>query len=85
MLVLNDVVLYHNSRDGHVGADRTLCAVEPRHQKGPMMVCAEVEVTHNRDTVATDAGVALEHDVAALVDRQTVILVMDSANKIPKV
>lgn len=35
--------------------------------------------THNRDTVTTDAGVTLEDDVAALVDREAVVLVVDRA------
>ena len=35
--------------------------------------------TYNRDTVATNAGVALEDDVAALVDGKTVVLVVDRA------
>lgn len=34
------------------------------------------------DTVATDASVALENDVATLVDSKAVILIMDSANTI---
>ena len=35
--------------------------------------------TYDRDTVATNAGVALEDDVAALVDGKTVVLVVDCA------
>lgn len=35
--------------------------------------------TYNRDTVATNARVALEDDVAALVDGKTVVLVVDRA------
>ena len=36
--------------------------------------------THDRDSVATGAGVALEHDVAALVDCKAIILVVDRAS-----
>ena len=35
--------------------------------------------THDRDTVAADARVALEDDIAALVDGKAVILVVDGA------
>lgn len=34
---------------------------------------------YNRDTVSTDASVALEDNVGALVNRKTVVLVVDSA------
>ena len=35
--------------------------------------------THDRDTVAADARVALEDDVAALVDGEAIVLVVDGA------
>ena len=37
--------------------------------------------TYNRDTVTTNAGVALEDDVTALVDSEAVILVHDCTGK----
>lgn len=36
---------------------------------------------YDGDTVAADAGVALEDDVATLVDGEAVVLVVDSATK----
>ena len=37
--------------------------------------------TYNRDTVPADASVVLEDNVAALVDRKTVVLVVDNAKR----
>ncbi len=37
--------------------------------------------THDGDAMAADTRVALEDDVAALIDRQAVILVVDRASK----
>ena len=41
----------------------------------------KTEHTYNRDTMPADASVVLEDNVAALVDRKTVILVVDNAKR----
>lgn len=78
VVVDNGVVLNGDARHGRVAADGTLqrnttfvSHWSPTHMGGNW--------AYDGDTVSAGAGVALEDDVAALVDREAVVLVHDRA------
>ena len=79
-LVRDSVVLDGDARDGHVRTNGPLWSPIRIRMLKMTWVCAAVQ-THYGDSVTPCAAVPLEHNVASLVDGNTVILVVNCATE----